>query len=41
VQVWQTFYLRPLRLREENKKKKIEETTGQKYNDRIYYAGQP
>jgi len=22
-------------------KKKIEETTGQKYNDRICYAGQP
>jgi len=37
-------YGRPLRLAEEIKKrrkKKIEETTGQKYNVRICYAGRP
>ena len=39
VEVWYTSNVRRLRLGEEKKKK--EETTGQKYNVRICYAGQP
>jgi len=40
VEVWQTSNLRRLRLGEE-RKKKMEQTTGQKYNVRICYAGRP
>jgi len=43
VEVWQTSNLRRLRLGDEKKKKKKKkkETTGQKYNVRICYAGRP
>jgi len=40
VEVWQTSNLRPLRLGEEKKERKIE-ITGQKYNGLPYYIGQP
>jgi len=41
VQVWQTSNLRPLKLCEEKRKKKKEETTGQKYNGLPYSTGRP
>jgi len=41
VKVWQTFNLRRLRLGEEKKIEKEKETTGQKCNVRICYAGRP
>jgi len=43
VEVWQTSNLRRLRLGEEKKerKKKEQETTGQKYNGLPYSIGQP
>ena len=39
VEVWQTSNLRRLRLGKEIKKKKEEETTGQKYNGLPYSVG--
>jgi len=39
VEVWQTSNLRRLRL--DDKKRKIEETTGQKYNGLPYSIGRP
>jgi len=46
VEVWQTSNLRRLRLGEEKikieeEKEEETETTGQKYNDHICYAGRP
>jgi len=41
VEVWQTSNLRWLRLGEEIKKKKKEETTGEKYNGLPYSIGRP
>jgi len=42
VEVWQTYNLRRLRLREEiTKKKKEEETTGPKFNGLPYSIGRP
>jgi len=44
-QVWQTSSLQRLRLgeqkKERKKRKRIEVTTGQKYNVRVSYAGRP
>jgi len=40
VEVWQTSNLQRLRL-SEGKKKKEEETTGQKYNGLLYSIGRP
>jgi len=41
LEVWQTSNLRRLRLGEKIKKKKEEETTGQKYNGLPYSMGRP
>jgi len=41
VEVWQTSKLCRLRLGEEKKKLKEEETTGQKYNGLPYSIGRP